>query len=76
MTQTYAVLLRGINVGGHRKVPMAELRSLLEGLGHENVRTHLQSGNAVITTGGGAPEGELTAAIEGAIEDRFGFRVD
>ncbi|MFF4873389.1 DUF1697 domain-containing protein [Streptomyces sp. NPDC090109] len=76
MTQTYAVLLRGINVGGHRKVPMAELRSLLEGLGHGNVRTHLQSGNAVLTTGTGASEDELRAAIEGAIEDRFGFRVD
>ncbi|MFJ6251573.1 MULTISPECIES: DUF1697 domain-containing protein [unclassified Streptomyces] len=76
MTQTYAALLRGINVGGHRKVPMAELRSLLEGLGHGAVRTHLQSGNAVFTTDTGASEDELTTALEAAIEDRFGFRVD
>ncbi|MFE5730464.1 DUF1697 domain-containing protein [Streptomyces sp. NPDC056528] len=76
MTQTYAALLRGVNVSGRRKVPMPELRSLLEGLGHRNVRTHLQSGNAVFTTGADASEEELTAAIEDAIEDRFGFRVD
>ncbi|WP_435189197.1 DUF1697 domain-containing protein [Streptomyces sp. bgisy126] len=76
MTQTYAALLRGVNVSGRRKVPMAELRSLLEGLGHGDVRTHLQSGNAVFTTDTGASEDELTAALEAAIEDRFGFRVD
>ncbi|MFI8769973.1 DUF1697 domain-containing protein [Streptomyces sp. NPDC053792] len=76
MTKTYAVLLRGINVSGHRKVPMAELRSLLEGLGHTDVRTYLQSGNAVFTTDSGAGEDELRAAIEDAIEERFDFRVD
>ncbi|TXS19424.1 DUF1697 domain-containing protein [Streptomyces sp. adm13(2018)] len=76
MTQTYALLLRGINVGGHRKVPMPELRSVLEGLGHQDVRTHLQSGNAVFTTGPGADPEALTGALEEAIEDRFGFRVD
>ncbi|MFJ8297693.1 DUF1697 domain-containing protein [Streptomyces sp. NPDC094447] len=76
MTQTYALLLRGINVSGHRKVPMPELRSVLEGLGHQDVRTYLQSGNAVFTTGAGADRGALTGAIEQAIEDHFGFRVD
>ncbi|MFF5937121.1 DUF1697 domain-containing protein [Streptomyces sp. NPDC012508] len=77
MTTTYAALLRGINVGGHRKVPMAELRSLLEGLGHRDVRTYLQSGNAVFTTDTDElTDEELTTAIEDAIEKRFGFRVD
>ncbi|MEU7036257.1 DUF1697 domain-containing protein [Streptomyces sp. NPDC046237] len=77
MTTTYAALLRGINVGGHRKVPMAELRSLLEGLGHRDVRTYLQSGNAVFTTDTDElSDEELTTAIEDAIEKRFGFRVD
>ncbi|MEV4940214.1 DUF1697 domain-containing protein [Streptomyces zaomyceticus] len=79
MTQTYALLLRGINVSGHRKVPMAELRSVLEGLGHQDVRTYLQSGNAVFTTdstGSPASTDTLTAEIEDAIEERFGFRVD
>lgn len=76
MAKTYAALLRGINVSGHRKVPMPELRSVLEGLGHRNVRTYLQSGNAVFTTDSAAAEDELTAQIEDAIESRFGFRVD
>ncbi|MFF0478209.1 DUF1697 domain-containing protein [Streptomyces sp. NPDC004284] len=76
MTKTYAALLRGINVSGRRKVPMAELRDLLEGLGHTDVRTYLQSGNAVFTTDSGAGEDELRAALEDAIEERFGFRVD
>ena len=37
--KTYIALLRGINVGGHKKVPMAELRELLSKSGFENVRT-------------------------------------
>ncbi|MER8234945.1 DUF1697 domain-containing protein [Streptomyces sp. NPDC094049] len=79
MTQTYALLLRGINVSGRRKVPMADLRSCLEGLGHQDVRTYLQSGNAVFTTGGGAlaaSDEALASEIEDAVEHRFGFRVD
>lgn len=44
---TYVALLRGVNVGGHRRVPMAALRDLLVGLGHSDVTTYLQSGNAV-----------------------------
>ncbi len=45
----YVALLRGINVGGHQKVAMADLRKLLEALQLDDVRTHLQSGNAVFT---------------------------
>lgn len=44
---TYVALLRGVNVGGHRRVPMAALRALLEALRHTDVTTYLQSGNAV-----------------------------
>ncbi|MEU3607449.1 DUF1697 domain-containing protein [Streptomyces sp. NPDC035033] len=73
---TYALLLRGINVSGHRKLPMAGLRALLEDLGHGDVKTYLQSGNAVFTTGDDTPEDALAAAIEEAIEQRFGFRCD
>ncbi|MFD4375329.1 DUF1697 domain-containing protein [Streptomyces sp. NPDC058486] len=76
MTTTYALLLRGINVSGHRTLPMAELRALLEGLGHGDVRTYLQSGNAVFTTTGSASAATLAAGIEDAIEERFGFRCD
>jgi uncharacterized protein (DUF1697 family) len=75
MTTTYAALLRGINVGGNRKVPMAELRGLVEGLGHTGVRTHLQSGQAVFTADHGDEE-SLAAGLERAIAERFGFAVD
>ena len=46
---TYALLLQGINVGGHSLLPMAVLRDILTGLGFSDVRTYLQSGNAVLT---------------------------
>ncbi|MFD4629225.1 DUF1697 domain-containing protein [Streptomyces sp. NPDC058284] len=71
----YAALLRGINVGGHKKVPMAQLRTLLEGLGHGGVRTYLQSGNAVFTADHGDEE-SLAAEVRAAIEEHFGFAVD
>ncbi|MCX5193680.1 DUF1697 domain-containing protein [Streptomyces sp. NBC_00249] len=71
---TYAALLRGINVGGNKKVPMAELRSVMEGLGHEAVRTYLQSGNAVFTSPGTDPDA-LARELETAVEAHFGFRV-
>ncbi|GAA1161739.1 DUF1697 domain-containing protein [Streptomyces hebeiensis] len=75
MTTTYAALLRGINVGGHKRVPMADLRALLTGLGHGDVRTYLQSGNAVFTSSVDDEE-ELAAGLERAVEERFGFSVD
>ncbi len=49
MPSTYLALLRGINVGGHGKLPMAELTRLCEAAGCENVRTYIQSGNVVFT---------------------------
>ncbi|MDJ0464163.1 DUF1697 domain-containing protein [Streptomyces sp. H27-C3] len=76
MTTTYAALLRGINVSGHRKVPMAELRVLMTELGHGNVATYLQSGNAVFTSDADAAEDALAASLGQAIEARFGFAVD
>ncbi|MER7562186.1 DUF1697 domain-containing protein [Streptomyces sp. NPDC097941] len=75
MTTTYAALLRGINVGGSRKVPMADLRTLMEDLGHGGVRSYLQSGQAVFTADHG-DEDTLAAELTDAIEKRFGFTVD
>jgi len=49
MTRQIA-LLRGINVGAHNRLPMAQLRELAESLGYEDVRTHLQSGNLLFTS--------------------------
>lgn len=43
----YVALLRGINVGGNKKIAMADLRALLTGLGYSAVRTYVNSGNAV-----------------------------
>ena len=45
---TYVVFLRGINVGGHKKVPMAELRELLTKTGFKAVTTYIQSGNVIL----------------------------
>ncbi|MER5438118.1 DUF1697 domain-containing protein [Streptomyces sp. NPDC002790] len=79
MTEGYAALLRGINVGGNKKVPMAGLRPVVEGLGLTDVRTYLQSGNVAFTVPSGghdASEESLAAAITKAIEAEFGFPVD
>ena len=67
-------LLRGINVGGNRKVSMAELRGLAEELGLGSVRTYVASGNLVFDSDE-APAA-LEAKLERAIEGRFGFPVD
>lgn len=64
---TYIALFRGINVGGNNILPMKELVVVLEGLGLSNVRTYIQSGNAVFRcekTESGKLGGIITAAIE------------
>ncbi|MBO1335487.1 DUF1697 domain-containing protein [Streptomyces sp. VRA16 Mangrove soil] len=71
----FAALLRGINVGGNKKVPMAQLRSLVEDLGYADVTTYLQSGNVTFAADGGDEAGHA-AAVERAIADTFGFAVD
>ena len=55
-------LLRGINVGGHRRIGMADLRELLARHGYEDVRTHLQSGNVVLTSSLSATAGKEARA--------------
>ena len=47
-TKPYVILIRGINVGGKNKVPMLQLKELLEESGFENVRTYIQSGNVIL----------------------------
>lgn len=44
---TWVALFRGINVGGHNRLPMKSLLAILEGLGCSDVKTYIQSGNAV-----------------------------
>jgi uncharacterized protein (DUF1697 family) len=72
---TWIALLRGINVGGAKKVPMARLRELLEGLGYERVRTYVQSGNVVLDGPARGGARAVAAELSKAIEDEFGFDV-
>jgi uncharacterized protein (DUF1697 family) len=67
---TYVALLRGINVGGRAKVAMADLRALLTGIGLGDVRTYIQSGNAVFQSRLGAAR--LRASIEDALARDIG----
>ncbi len=72
MPNVHIALLRGVNVGGHRKVAMADLRSLLQALGFEDVRTLLQSGNAVFRSAG--PSGvRLERLLEDEAKRRLGL---
>lgn len=70
---TFIALLRGINVGGGNRVPMADLRALCEGLGWEEVRTYIQSGNLLFAAAG--KPARLEAALEEAIEGEFGLAI-
>ena len=65
-------LLRAVNVGG-RKLPMAGLRALCEGLGWREVATYIQSGNVVFAAAGKAEA--IEAALEKAIAKEFGLDV-
>ena len=71
--RVFLALLRGINVGGHNKVPMAELRALCVELGWADVQSYIQSGNLVFRASGAASG--LGADLEQAIERRFDLTV-
>ncbi len=69
----FVALLRGVNVGKAKRVPMAELRNLLAGLGYRRARTLLNSGNAVFhATGTSAPA--HARAISGAILEHLAVK--
>ncbi|WP_299114441.1 DUF1697 domain-containing protein [uncultured Winogradskyella sp.] len=72
--RTYIALLRGINVGGHKKVPMAELRALLTTSGLENVKTYIQTGNVIFQSLSNDTK-ILESEIKQSILDHFGFEV-
>jgi uncharacterized protein (DUF1697 family) len=69
MTKVYLALLRGINVGGKNKVPMAELKACFEELGCENVRTYIASGNVMFESN--KSSAELTEEIQEALPTKF-----
>jgi uncharacterized protein (DUF1697 family) len=68
---THVALLRGINLGGHKKVAMADLRELVTSLGHADVATYIQSGNVVFTCDQ-TDTAALAAALEEAIAATLG----
>lgn len=70
----FVALLRGVNVGKTKRVPMAELRAMLGELGYANVATLLNSGNAVFDATAGTPVAHA-AAIAAAIQARLGIEV-
>lgn len=71
---THISLLRGINVGGNKKIRMAELKALYESLGFANVTTYVQSGNVVFEAES-MDSPALITRIEAAIAERFGLDV-
>jgi uncharacterized protein (DUF1697 family) len=71
--QKYIALLRGINVGGHNKIPMAELRSLCAQNGLEKTESYIQSGNLVFTSP--LTSTEVASLLEQAINQHFGFSI-
>src|SRR4051794_2214428 len=71
MTTRCAVLLRGVNVGKHNRIAMADFRALLDDVGATDVRTLLQSGNAAVT----AEPARLAEEVELALRDRMGLNV-
>lgn len=68
-------LLRGINVGGNRKIPMTNLIALAEKSGLTKVKSYINSGNIVFEVSKAKPE-QVGAKLEKAIEKDFGFKVD
>lgn len=70
--KTYIALLRGINVGGHKKLKMADLKLLFETLGFEDVVTYIQSGNVVFSS---KDSKDFSEIISREIEVRFGWEV-
>ena len=66
---TYIILIRGINVGGKNKVPMAGLKKCLENLGFSNVSTYIASGNVILESDKHADE--VKTKIEEALPESF-----
>ncbi len=72
--QVFVVLLRGINVGGQKRVPMQELCALASAAGCSGVLSYIQSGNLVLARR--STVGALEAALERSIAAHFGFDVE
>ena len=70
---TWIALLRGINVGGHNKIPMAELREVCETIGCRAVQSYIQSGNLVFVSA--LAQAGMEEALETAILKHFELEI-
>jgi len=71
----YISILRGINVGGNRKILMNDLKDLYRKLGFTNVETYIQSGNVIFESDKNGSTTDLEVKIQQAIAETFGFDV-
>ncbi|NLR90232.1 DUF1697 domain-containing protein [Flammeovirga agarivorans] len=71
----YVCLLRGINVGGKRKILMADLKELITKLGVKEVTTYIQSGNVVFNSGTELNEKEFENTLQQKIKEHYDFDV-
>ena len=71
----YIALLRGINVGGHKKILMGDLRTLFNKLEYDNIRTYIQTGNIIFDSPKEEDNSTLAHRIEDTILDTYGFEV-
>lgn len=72
---TYVCLLRGINVGGHKKIRMADLKEHFIQAGFKDVRTYIQSGNIIFKTPD-TDRNKLNWIIQTIIQKNYGFEVE
>ena len=68
---SYVALLRSVNIGGHGRIAMNELRASFESLKYSGVTTYIQTGNVVFSTGSRS-EATIAAAIEERLAEDFG----
>ena len=71
--KTYIVILRGINVSGKNKLPMAELRELLSRMKFENIQTYIQSGNVIVNST--KSKTEVATLVKAGIKKQFDYDV-
>ena len=73
--QKYIAILRGINVGGKRKILMADLKTIFSKLEFTNIETYIQSGNVIFISKKDASNINLSNKIERAISENYNFEV-
>jgi len=73
--ETFISILRGINVSGHKKILMSDLKALYESLNFKDVTTYIQSGNVVFKTNKKTSDQTLAKELENAIYEKYNFIV-